>query len=305
MSARQWTAAAGISVAFLYMFTGLTMIPQDEVGVLRRFGAVSAEPWPPGMHLGLPWGIDRVDRIKRDEARMIRVGASRLETAPMSRAPDANTEDFLTGDLNLATAEAQVQFRVVKPEQYLFATRSADAAVAALAESALTRALATRAIDDVLTTGRSEVSEQLRREVQKQADDQGLGVVIRDVRLGRVTPPAAVAPAFADAARARGDKRQAVTKAEEYSDRALADAKGQAREITDRAAAAVDYQVQLARGEADRFTSRLMEARKSPIAIRQRLYLEALAEILPRFARKVVIPRGESVDLSVFTEPDP
>ena len=305
MSARRWFGAAAGLLAVVYLFTGLTIIPQDEVGVLRRFGAVSAEPWPPGMHLGFPWGIDQVNRIKRDEARTIRVGASRLETAPMSRAPDANTEDFLTGDLNLVTAEAQVQFRVVKPEQYLFAARLADAALAALAESALTRALATRAIDDVLTTGRSEVSEQLRREVQNQADDQGLGVVIRDVRLGRVTPPAAVAPAFADAARARGDKRQAVTKAEEYSDRALADARGQAREIADRSAAAVDYQVQLARGEADRFASLLVEAQKSPVAVRQRLYLETLAEVLPRFTRKVVVPRGESVDLSVFTEPSP
>ncbi len=305
MSTRRWLAGTVVAIAILYLFTGLTIIPQDEVGVLRRFGAVSPEPWFPGMHLGFPWGIDRIDRIKRDEARTIRVGATRLETAPMSRAPDANAEDFLTGDLNLVTAEAQVQFRIVKPEEYLFSTRAPDAALAALAESALTRALATRAIDDVLTTGRAEVSEQIRREVQRQADEHGLGVMIRDVRLGRVTPPAAVAPAFADASRARGDKRQAVTKAEEYRDRALADARGQAREIADRAAGTFDSQVQLARGEADRFASLRNEVQKSPLAARQRLYLEMLAEVLPRFTRKVVVPRGESVDLSIFTEPSP
>jgi modulator of FtsH protease HflK len=305
MSARKWLAAAVVVATIGYLFTGLTIIAQDEVGVLRRLGAVSPEPWLPGMHLGFPFGIDRVDRIKRDEARTIRVGAAGLESAPMSRGPDTDSDDFLTGDLNLVTAEAQVQFRIVKPEDYLFAARSPDAALAAAAESALARALATRAIDDVLTTGRSEVSEQLRREVQKQADDQRLGVMIRDVRLGRVTPPAAVAPAFADAARARGDQRQNVTKAEEYRDRALADARGQAREIADRSAGAFDLQIQRARGEADRFTSLLVEVQKNPFAARQRLYLEMLADVLPRFTRKVVVPRGETVDLSIFTDPGP
>ena len=131
-------------------------------------------------------------------------------------------------------------------------------------ESALTRALAGRAIDDVLTTGRAEVAERMRREVQERADAQGLGVSIRAVRLGRVAPPVPVAPAFADAARARSDRRQAVTRAEEYRDRALADARGLAREIADRAAGRFDRLVQGARGEADRFTKVLAESARTP-----------------------------------------
>src|SRR5262249_62048467 len=113
------------------------------------------------------------------------------------------------GDLTLVTVQALVQFRVTAPVAFLFAARSADAALAALAEGALTDALAGRAIDDVLTTGRAEVADWLRRRVQDLADAQGLGVSVRAVRLGRVAPPAPVAPAFADAARARSDKRQA------------------------------------------------------------------------------------------------
>jgi membrane protease subunit HflK len=56
------------------------------------------------------------------------------------------------------------------------------------------------------------------------------------------------------------------------------------------------------RGEADRFTRLLAEVRKEPRAARQRIYLETLAELLPRFTRKVVVPAGREVDLSVFTE---
>jgi len=285
-----------------YLTTALKVVAQDEVGIVRRFGKALSEPMPPGLHLGFPWGMDRVDRLKRDQARTINVGASRLESAPLTRAPDPSGDDFLTGDLNLVTAQAQVQFLVVEPRKYLFTSRSADGSLIALAESALTRALAARGIDDVLTTGRAEVAERMRLEIQGEADRQSIGVSIRAVRLGRVAPPTQVAPAFDDASRARSDKRQAVTKAEEYRDRARAEAKGQAREIADRASAAFEAKIQAARGNADSFKKLLAVVRKNPRAAKHRLYLETLSELLPKFRRKVVVPSGENIDLSLFLD---
>lgn len=287
------------------MATGVTVVQQDELGVVRRLGAVLAEPWEPGLHWGLPWGLDRVDRIKPGQTRTLAVGARDPQAAPLAQAPDPETDDFLTGDLNVVTAQAIVQYRVLDPVAFLFAARSVDATLAAIAEGALTRALAGRSIDDVLTTGRAEVADRTLRDVQDRADLQGLGISIRAVRLGRVTPPMPVAPAFADASRARSDRRQAVTRAEEYRDRARADARGQAREIADRADGRFDRTVQGARGEADRFTKVLAEARKDLAATRDRLYLEALSELLPRFARKVVVAPGHDLDISLFTEGGP
>jgi membrane protease subunit HflK len=299
MNARRvgWAVvAAGLAG---YLASGLTVIQQDEVGVVRRFGAVVREPWAPGLHWGLPRGLDRVDRVARERARTVTVGALGPDAAPLSRSPDLVADDFLTGDLNLVTVQAQIQFRVVRPVDYLFASRSADAAIEALGESALASALAGRAIDDALGPGRAEVAERMRREVQAGADAEGLGISVRAVRLTRVAPPALVAPAFADAARARSDRRQAVTRAEEYRDRALADARGLARETADRAAARQDLLVQMARGEADRFTRLAAEVSKSPRSARQRLYLEAVAELLPKLSRKVIVAPGRDVDLSV------
>jgi modulator of FtsH protease HflK len=298
-------AAALVVGAIAYAATGLAVVAQDEVGVVRRFGAVLAEPWGPGLHWGLPWGIDRIDRIKVGQTRTLVVGARGPEGAPLAGAPDPEADEVLTGDLNLVTAQAALQYRVADPVKFLFRARSAEAALAAATESALTRAAGARGVDDVLTTGRAEVAEAMARAIQEQADRLGLGVSVRAVRLGRGAPPAPGAPAFADAARARSDLRQAVTRAEEYRDRAAADARGQAREIADRAAAAHDRAVQVARGEADRFAKVLAEARKDPAATRRRLYLEALAELLPRFRRTVVVPPGKAIDLSLFADDAP
>jgi membrane protease subunit HflK len=302
---RRLAAAVLILGALAYLASGVTVVQQDELGVVRRFGAVLREPWGPGLHWGLPWGLDVIDRIKPGQTRTLTVGARDPQSAPLVSAPNPETDDFLTGDLNLVTAQAIVQYRILDPVAFLFAARSVDATLAAVAESALTRALAGRSIDDVLTTGRAEVADRMLRAVQERADLQGLGVSIRAVRLGRVAPPVPVAPAFADAARARSDRRQVVTRAEEYRDRAQADARGRAREIADRAAGQFDRRVQGARGEADRFTKVLAESRKDLAATRRRLYLEALAELLPRFSRKVVVAPGHDLDISLFTEAGP
>jgi membrane protease subunit HflK len=302
---KRLAAAVLILGALAYLASGVTVVQQDELGVVRRFGAVLREPWGPGLHWGLPWGLDRIDRIKPGQTRTLTVGARDPQSAPLASAPNPETDDFLTGDLNLVTAQAIVQYRILDPVAFLFGARSVDTTLAAVAESALTRALAGRSIDDVLTTGRAEVSERLLRAVQERADRQGLGISIRAVRLGRVAPPVPVAPAFADAARARSDRRQAVTRAEEYRDRAQADARGRAREIADRAAGQFDRLVQGAKGEADRFTKVLAESRKDLAATRRRLYLEALAELLPRFSRKVVVAPGHDLDISLFTEGGP
>lgn len=309
MIRRHWWFLTPASVlATGYLASGITLVQPDEVGVVRRFGAVLREPWEPGLHWGLPWGVDRVDRVKVSQTRTMGVGASGSGAAPLARAPDSRSDDFLTGDLNLVTAEAVVQYRVRDPVAYLLRARDVEASLRALSEWALTRALARRGIDELLTTGRAEVAEGLTRALQALFDAEGLGVAIVAVRLGRVAPPAAVAPAFADAARARSDRRQAITRSEEYRDRSRSEARGQAREIADAAAGRVDRLVEPARGEAERFTRVLAEARKAPGSFRRRLFLETIADLLPRFRRKVIVPADQDLDLSLFDfddEPGP
>lgn len=302
MNRRHWSFLIGSLLLGGYIATGVTVLQPDEVGVVRRLGAVLPEPWEPGLHWGLPWGLDRLDRLKVNQTRTIAVGTTGPREAPLSRAPDPSSDDLLTADLNLVTAEALVQYRVRDPAAYLFKARDVEAMIRALSEWELTLALARRGIDELLTTGRGEVAKWLERSIQALSDEQCLGISVVAVRLGRVTPPAAVAPAFADADRARSDRRQAITRAEEYRDRSRSATRGQVREIADTAAGQFERLVQPARGEAARFSQVLSEARKAPNPFRHRLFLETLAELLPRFRRKVIVPPAQDLDISIFSD---
>jgi membrane protease subunit HflK len=301
MSRGRWIACLLALALLVWAATGVVVIQTDEVGVARRFGAARPETAPPGLRIGLPWPLERVDQIKIGQTRSLALGAGGPGSSPLASAPDPSGDDVLTGDLNLVSSQVLLQYRVVDPVAYLYASASVEPALLAITASSRAEALAGRSIDDVLTTGRAALAEAIARSVQIQADRLGLGVSIRAVRLGRIAPPVAVAPAFADAARARSDKRQAITAAETDRDRARADAVGRARELADQAEARRDRAVKVAKAEAERFTAVLTEARSDLPATRSRLYLEALGALVPRFARTVVVAPGQPIDLGLIS----
>src|SRR5437868_9438100 len=84
-----------------YLATGLAQVRPEERAVVRRFGKVVARPGP-GLWIGLPWGIDRVDRVPVRTVRQIKAGWV-PETAP--DAPGTPPGQFLTGDQNLVQVQ--------------------------------------------------------------------------------------------------------------------------------------------------------------------------------------------------------
>jgi membrane protease subunit HflK len=73
-----------------YLATGIAPIGPDERGIVRRFGKIVAQPGP-GLWVGLPWGMDRVDRIQVKTVRQLAAG-------------DGSETHSLTGDQNLIRA---------------------------------------------------------------------------------------------------------------------------------------------------------------------------------------------------------
>src|SRR6516162_6908353 len=90
---------AGITllVAACYALTGVTQVRPGERAVIRRFGRVLEDNPGPGLWFGLPWGMDRVDRIAIDRVRSVEVGYS-PEEDDVGLTPAGQ---LLTGDHNL------------------------------------------------------------------------------------------------------------------------------------------------------------------------------------------------------------
>src|SRR5262245_62159002 len=100
---RYLISAVGLLV-LLSLLTGVTQVQPGEVAVVRRFGRVLEERPRPGLYIGLPWGIDRVDRVAVDRVRRVTVGYAG-ESEILDSVPAGQ---MLTGDHNLVNIQAVI-----------------------------------------------------------------------------------------------------------------------------------------------------------------------------------------------------
>lgn len=294
----RWPATLVILALAAYAASSVYFVQPDEQVLVRRFGAVSGRPREPGAHIGLPWGMDRIDRFKPREIKHVAVGHIGASGGPMT--PGAT--EFLTADRNLIRVEATVQYTVRDPARFLYGTIERETLLATAAEAAFTRMLATMPIDDALTQGKPQLAQQVRDALERLADDLQWGVAIRSVDVRSVEPPAEVAAAFNNVISAQHQREQTVHRAEGEASRRVAQAGAEAQRLLNQATAQRDRSIQAARGEANRFEQLLAQYRRAPQLTAMRLYLDTLAEIVPRFREKLIVDSGAELDISILGE---
>jgi len=108
-----------------------------------------------------------------------------------------------------------------------------------------------------------------------------------------VRPPVQVQDAFDDVVRAKENKLQVVREAEAYQADILPRARGDAARLNEEAEAFRAERTNIATGDAEKFLAILEEYKGSPEVTRQRLYLEAMEEVLPSITKYVIDSENE------------
>ncbi len=284
-----------------YAATGLTLVQPDEQVVVRRFGAQLAQPAGPGLHWLLPWGLDRVDRLKPREVKQVTIGRVLRTDTPVG----SEGSQFLTADRNLVDVRATVQYTIRDAGQYLFRMQRIERLIAAAAEAALSEQLAQSTVDASLTLGQRAAALAVAERLQQRLDAYHIGIHVRSVDFVSVQPPADVADAFDGVVTALRQREQMIHEAQAFANRALAEAQGDAQRLIDEGEAERDRLHRLAQGEAQRFERLVTEYARAPELTKARMYWETMAEILPRFQAKTIIDHGTDLDLSIRGESKP
>ena len=116
-----------------------------------------------------------------------------------------------------------------------------------------------------------------------------------NVKLQDVKAPEEVQDAFQDVLRARQERDTKENQALAYKNDIIPRANGSAEQIIREAEAFKESRIATSEGEAARFESILNEYYNSKEVTRQRLYLEAMEEILPGISKVIVSPDAETV----------
>jgi len=273
--------AVGLVVA--WALSGFYRVQAGEVGINMIFGNITTKS-APGLSWNYPWPIGSVEKANVTEVNITTIGNG----SSSSRAADESL--MLTGDENIVDVNFSVQWRVSakSPENFVFNLQSPRETVKAVAESSMREEIGKRNILPILTGDKLAIQQQVQELMQKALDSYKAGVVISVVQLLRVDPPSQVIDSFRDVQAARLDQQRATNEAQLYANRVVPEARGEASQITQASEAYRDRTVAEAKGQASRFNQVYEAYKLAPDITRQRMYLEAMSDILSG-AEKIII----------------
>jgi membrane protease subunit HflK len=146
-------------------------------------------------------------------------------------------------------------------------------------------------IQPLLTQARQITETAVQELMQETLNEYRAGILINQVQLLKVDPPADVIASFRDVQAARADQERAQNEAQTYANRVVPEARGQASQIVEASNAYRDRTVAEAQGQGDRFVKIYEAYRLAPEVSRKRIYLETMESILGGMD-KIIVDQG-------------
>jgi membrane protease subunit HflK len=289
-------ALIALGVVVLWGVSGFFRVEPDEIGIVLRFGKEVREVQP-GLNYHLPYPIETVLTPKALQVRKIDVGMRIVDDLRRGTTTRDVPEEslMLTGDENIVDVDFSVLWRI-KPNgvgQYLFNIQNPEGTVKAVAESAMREVIGRSEIQPILTGARQTVEVAVQELMQKTLDHYGAGILIQQVQMQKVDPPAQVIDAFRDVQAARADLERAQNEAQTYANRVVPEARGRAARILQDAEAYKQQTVAEAVGQTSRFLKIFEEYKKAPDVTRKRMYLETMERVLGGTDKIILDSKGQ------------
>ncbi len=296
-----WLIVLAILVVLVGMNSYYTVEPQETAVVLRFEKYIhSAEA---GLHFKVPFGIDTVQKVVTGRVLQREYGYRTVQPGVRSRLTEKGYEEestMLSGDLNVVDLQWTVQYKVQDPVAYLFQVQDVEGTLDDISESMVRRIVGNRYADEVLTTGRSNIADLARNEIQQIMDQYRTGLQIITVKLQNANPPNPVKAAFNEVNEARQEKERMINEAQQAYNQKIPKAMGEARQTITQAEGYALERINRTEGEIRLFLSILTEYEKAPDVTKRRLYLEAAGDLIGRVDHLMIIDESQRNLLPLF-----
>ena len=194
---------SGIGVTILLLvalviwgMSGFYRVQSEELGVVLRFGKYVRDAQP-GLNYHLPYPIETVLLPKALRVSTLSIGMTLIDDPArrgrtMRDVPEESL--MLTGDENIVDVDFTVLWRI-KPKgvaDFLFNIQNPEGTVKAVAESAMREVVGRSNIQPILTGARTTNELAVQELMQKTLDTYGSGILVQQVQMQKVDPPAQV-----------------------------------------------------------------------------------------------------------------
>ena len=306
-------------LTILALSTCFVFISAGEEALVERFGrpVADGQVLGPGLHLKLPWPIDRVYRERTHEIRQFHIGYAAKEEE--HRGPLLWSVEHYKNEFNLLVASREnvdtnsasgrksppvsllsvsipVQYQITNLHAWTYTHGEPARLLEQIGTRETVRHMVSADFQEVMSNGRFTAGEELRKRIQDEANRQNLGVKILFLGLQDVHPPVQVAAAYESVAGARQTYQAKRLAAEAYKVRtnALAVAEALRRK---RVAEGERQRVQaVAIARAGNFTNQIPAYKAAPAVYAMRGYLDTLSRA-GGGARKIIVTTTNAQDV--------
>jgi membrane protease subunit HflK len=286
---KRFGGGAGILLGLIFavwMASGFYIVYEGQRGIVLRFGKF-VETTMPGPRWHLPYPIEAAEVVNVAGVRSVEVGyRNNVKSKVLKEAL------MLTDDENIIDVQFAVQYVLKSPTEYLFTNRSPDEAVLQAAETAIREIVGKSSMDFVIFEGRSEVAARAHKLMQEILDRYGTGISISKVTMQNAQPPEQVQASFDDAVKAGQDRERQKNEGQAYANDVIPKARGMAARLQQEAEGYRQRVIEQAEGDASRFRQIVVEYNKAPQVTRDRLYIEAMQQVMSNTTKVLVDQKG-------------
>lgn len=255
-------------------------IKEQEQAVVTTFGKPDAVT-ESGLHFKIPF-IQKITKVDTT----IKGFAIGYDLTTGKTIEDESI--MITSDYNFVNVDFYVEYRVTDPIKALYASDKPVAILKNIALSCIRSQIGQYDVDSVITTGKNEIQASIKEKIMEHLAEQDIGVDLVNISMQDAEPPTAeVLEAFKAVETAKQGKDTAINNANKYRNEELPAAEAEVDRILKEAQAAKESRINEAEGQAARFNALYEEYIKYPLITKQRMFYEAMEEILPDL--KVII----------------
>jgi membrane protease subunit HflK len=290
------------TMAVLYFLSGITIVRQDEVAVILRWGRLvgdtpALQQHGPGLLFAFPQPIDEVVRVQVKKVSEVQVDT--LMT-PFGEPDEDSDQDLrtlsplqgyaITGDHNIVHVTMTARYRVREPGEWAFYGAPSKDILRLEVTAAMVRSLGEMGVDRVLSDGRKGLIATATRRAQAGLDASRSGLELTSLELTSLTPPLALIADFDAVQSAFITAETRKKEAQGFAEAAIPEAQGQADAAVQTAHAEASAELAQATGAAAAFLALDREYRANPIVVRERLYRDAIERAIGKAGNVRWIP---------------
>lgn len=298
-------AAAAVVIGFLILSTvmgGFYNVSEQENAVVTMFGKV-IQTNSAGLYFKIPY----IQQVTKVDMTTHGIGIGYDLTGDGQNITVEDEGVMITSDFNFVNIDFYLEYAVSDPVQYLYNSSQPEVILKNAAIACIRSTVSDYMVDDVITTGKAAIQSEVKDRLTKEMEAQPIGLRIVNIQIQDAEPPTQeIVQAFKSVETAKQGKETALNNANKYRNEQIPAAEAEADKIIQAAEAAKETRIAEAEGQVERFNQMFEQYSRYPLITKQRLYYEAIEDILP--GTKVIITDGDTqeilpIESFVTTEP--